>query len=51
VSAEGDTLSRWLAGDGRATLDGIAGEALDVIGVIDRSLTIRYVNWRTGRIF
>jgi len=43
--AEGDTLSRWLVGDGRAAIDAIAGEALDVIGVIDRSLTVRYVNW------
>ena len=45
VVSEGDALSRWLAGDGRAALDGITGEALDVIGVIDRSLTVRYLNW------
>jgi PAS domain S-box-containing protein len=45
VASEGDALSRWLAGDGRAALDGITGEALDVIGVIDRSLTVRYLNW------
>jgi PAS domain S-box-containing protein len=42
---EDDRLSRWLAGDGLATLDGIMGEALDVIGVVDRELTMRYVNW------
>ena len=42
---EGDALSRWLVGDGRAALEGITGEALDVIGVIDRSLTVRYLNW------
>src|SRR5688572_26175890 len=43
--AESDPLSRWLAGDGRATLDVITGEALDVIGVLDRDLTVRYINW------
>ncbi len=41
----GDALSRWLAGAGLAALDGIAGSALDVIGVIDRTLTVRYLNW------
>src|SRR3954468_5400103 len=41
----GDALSRWLAGPGLAALDGIAGNALDVIGVIDRTLTVRYLNW------
>jgi len=41
----GDALSGWLAGPGLAALDGIAGGALDVIGVIDRSLTVRYLNW------
>src|SRR6185503_9515517 len=40
-----DPLSRWLAGDGLTTLDSITGEAMDVIGVIDRELTIRYLNW------
>jgi PAS domain S-box-containing protein len=44
---EGDVLSRWLAGDGGKTLDAITGEALDVVGVMDRELTIRYVNWTT----
>lgn len=43
--AESDPLSRWLVGDGRATLDVITGEALDVIGVLDRDLTLRYINW------
>jgi PAS domain S-box-containing protein len=42
---EGDRLSGWLSGDGLATLDGIMGGALDVIGVVDRDLTIRYLNW------
>src|SRR6186713_2563247 len=41
----GDPLSRWLAGPGLAALDVITGNALDVIGVIDRSLTVRYLNW------
>lgn len=40
-----DALSRWLAGDGLATLDGLMGESLDVVGVMDRELTIRYLNW------
>ena len=41
----GDALAHWLAGPGLATLDGITGSALDVIGVIDATLTVRYVNW------
>jgi PAS domain S-box-containing protein len=41
----GDALSRWLAGPGLAALDGITGNALDVVGVIDRALTVRYLNW------
>lgn len=41
----GDALARWLAGPGLAALDGITGSALDVIGVIDATLTVRYVNW------
>ena len=41
----GDALSRWLSGAGLAALDGITGSALDVIGVIDRTLTVRYLNW------
>ena len=41
----GDALARWLAGPGLAALDGITGSALDVIGVIDAALTVRYVNW------
>jgi len=40
-----DDLSRWLSGDGKAALDGVTSEALDVIGVIDRELIVRYVNW------
>jgi len=40
-----DVLLRWLTGDGFATLDAITGGALDVIGVLDRDLVIRYVNW------
>src|SRR5687767_10307281 len=43
--AESDALSRWLEDVGRATLDVITGEALDVIGVLDPELTLRYVNW------
>jgi PAS domain S-box-containing protein len=39
-----DALSRWLTGEGLATLDRITGEALDIVGVLDAELTIRYVN-------
>ena len=41
----GDALAHWLAGPGLAALDGITGSALDVVGVIDPTLTVRYVNW------
>jgi len=41
----GDALSRWLGGPGLAALDGITGSAIDVIGVIDPTLTVRYLNW------
>ena len=40
-----DPLSRWLSGDGLTALDAITGEALDIVGVMDRQLTMRYVNW------
>jgi two-component system, cell cycle sensor histidine kinase and response regulator CckA len=40
-----DPLSRWLSGDGLAILDAVTGEALDVIGVMDRGLILRYLNW------
>ena len=43
----GDALGHWLAGPGLAALDGITGSALDVVGVIDATLTVRYVNWTT----
>ena len=42
---DGDLLDRWLRGEGLATLDHIMGGALDVVGVVDRELVIRYVNW------
>jgi two-component system cell cycle sensor histidine kinase/response regulator CckA len=45
VAVEGDALSRWLVGAGRESLDGITGEALDIVGIIDPALTLRYVNW------
>jgi PAS domain S-box-containing protein len=44
---EGDALSRWLQGAGLETLRAITGGALDVVGVIDRELKIRYLNWAT----
>lgn len=45
---DGDSpLSRWLAGEGLATLDVITGAAMDVIGVMDRELIVRYLNWTT----
>lgn len=43
--SDDDALARWLAGDGLAALDGLLSEALDVVGVMDRDLTIRYLNW------
>jgi two-component system, cell cycle sensor histidine kinase and response regulator CckA len=42
---DGDVLDRWLSGEGLATLDHLTGEALDVVGVVDRELVVRYVNW------
>ena len=41
----GDVLDQWLSGEGLAVLDHITGGALDVVGVIDRDLVVRYVNW------
>jgi PAS domain S-box-containing protein len=41
---QNDALARWLSGDGLAALDCITSEALDVIGVLDRDLTLRYLN-------
>ncbi|HWO10708.1 MAG TPA: ATP-binding protein [Polyangiaceae bacterium] len=38
-------MSRWLSGEGRATLDVLTREALDVIAILDRDLTLRYINW------
>jgi PAS domain S-box-containing protein len=40
-----DPLSHWLAGPGLATLDAIMGEAVDVVGVVDPALKVRYLNW------
>src|SRR5688500_7891063 len=41
---QNEHLARWLSGEGLAALDAITGEADDIIGVMDRSLTVRYVN-------
>jgi PAS domain S-box-containing protein len=38
-------LSRWLASAGVATLDAILAQAPDVVGIMDPTLTIRYLNW------
>ncbi|HEX6276394.1 MAG TPA: PAS domain-containing protein [Polyangiaceae bacterium] len=43
--AEADPLSHWLTSDGRKLLDVVTGEAIDVVGIVDPELTIRYVNW------
>ncbi len=40
-----DVLDQWLRGEGLATLDNVMGGALDVVGVMDRDLVIRYLNW------
>lgn len=42
---EGDLLDRWLSGEPRAALESLAAEAADVIGIMDRELIVRYVNW------
>jgi two-component system, cell cycle sensor histidine kinase and response regulator CckA len=42
--ATGNALSRWLSDDGLATLDTLTAEALDFIAILDRTLTVRYVN-------
>ncbi len=41
----GDSLSRWVTGDGQRILDVLMGEALDVVGIVDPELDVRYVNW------
>src|SRR5207237_747722 len=43
--SDDDPISRWLAGDGLSALDGVTAAALDIIGVFDRKLRLRYVNW------
>lgn len=40
-----DGLDVWLSGEGRAALEGIFEGCPDVIGVLDRELKIRHVNW------
>ncbi len=45
AARDGDVLDQWLRGEGLAMLDHITGGALDVVGVVDRDLVIRYVNW------
>ena len=40
-----DVLSRWLGQATVAALDALTGEALDMIGILDRRLNIRYLNW------
>ena len=42
---DSDPLSEWLTGPGLTTLDAIVGEAVDVVGVVDAELTVRYLNW------
>lgn len=39
-----DALECWLAGDGLMALDGILVDALDIVGVLDRELRIRYLS-------
>jgi PAS domain S-box-containing protein len=39
-----DALARWLSGEGLAALDHITGETVDIIGLMDRELTVRYLN-------
>ena len=44
AGAEKDALARWLSGEGLAALDAITAEATDIVGVLDRDLTVRYLN-------
>jgi hypothetical protein len=46
-TAPDDPLSTWLAGEGLSVLERIVLEALDIVGVLDTDLRIRYLN-RTG---
>jgi len=45
--ADNDPLSRWLTSEGASTLDAVLGGALDIVGVMDRDLRVRYLNWTT----
>jgi PAS domain S-box-containing protein len=42
---EVDSLAGWLESDRLATLEAFLGDALDVVGVMDSGLRIRYLNW------
>jgi two-component system, cell cycle sensor histidine kinase and response regulator CckA len=44
LPAADDLLARWLAGERLAALDDLTGEAQDYILVLDRELTVRYIN-------
>ncbi|HEY6726256.1 MAG TPA: PAS domain S-box protein [Polyangiaceae bacterium] len=39
-----DALSRWLTAEGLVTLDLITREALDIVGVLDPDLNVRYLS-------
>lgn len=41
---QADVLARWLAGGGLATLDFFTAEAVDIVGVLDPHLNVRYLN-------
>jgi PAS domain S-box-containing protein len=45
AAGDRDALSRWLAADGLRVLDGLMAHALDVVGVLDAELRVRYLNW------
>ena len=42
-----EAIDQWLAQGGLGVLDSILGGAPDVIGVMDRELIVRYLNWAT----
>jgi PAS domain S-box-containing protein len=46
--SQNDPLSRWLAAEGVSVLDAFTGEALDIVGVLDRELRVRYLNRTTA---
>jgi two-component system cell cycle sensor histidine kinase/response regulator CckA len=43
-----DALGRWLSEGGERTLDRVVGEAVDIVGLLDPDLSVRYLNRTTA---